>query len=225
MIIDVILVALFLVAAIWGAHKGGVKIIASLVSFVLAFVLAYTFASAVGDYVKETSFGAVIEQAIETRILNKVDEETQTDVTEESEITESNNTDAIGKIEEMLGNKVDEIVSDNKEALADKIIGAVFYGIGFLSTFIAVKLVLFIVFVVIELIFKLPVLNTFNKLIGCVLEVVLMLLKVWLVLGLISFIAPLDFMQSVIELINQSVIAKVLYEHNIIVNLIIGKII
>ena len=41
MIIDVILVALGIVAAIWGAYKGGVKIIASIVSFFLAILLAY----------------------------------------------------------------------------------------------------------------------------------------------------------------------------------------
>lgn len=220
MIIDVILVVAFLVAAIWGAHKGGIKIIASLVSFVLAFVLAYTLAGTVGEYIKGTSFGESIEQAIETRILNTEKEEVEPN--EESDLQD---TDAVTKIEEAIGEKVDEVVSESKEALANKIVEYVFVGIGFLATFIGIKLILFIIFLIIELIFKLPVLKAFNKLTGGILEVVLLLLKVWILLGLISFAAPLDFMQRVIELINGSLITKALYEYNIIVSLIIGKII
>ena len=52
MVIDIILVILIIIAALWGAHKGGVKIIASIASFVIAFVLAYFLASTVGEYIK-----------------------------------------------------------------------------------------------------------------------------------------------------------------------------
>jgi len=228
MILDIILIALFLVAIVWGAHKGGVKIIAGLASFILAFVLAYTLADNVANYIQGTSIGIKIEDAIESRIINNEeqgleDSEQNNGLIEEIQEKDETQTDAITKIEEALGNKVNDVVNDGKELVGEKVVGAVFYGIGFLTTFIGVKIVLFIVFLIIGVIFKLPILKTFNKLIGCILEVVLMLFKVWIVLGLISFIAPLDFMQSVIELINQTVITKLLYEHNIIVSLIIGK--
>lgn len=217
MVIDIIIVAIFIIAAIWGAHKGAIKIIASLGSFILAFALAYTLAGTVGDYIKSTEIGNKIEQAIETRIVSENNEETSDEKIEE--------TDAIGKIEQMLGDTIEESIANNKEALTEKIVGYVFVAIGFLTTFVVVKLVLFIAFAIIELVFKLPVLKTFNKLTGCVLELVLMLLKIWIVLGIISFIAPLEFMTQPIELLNESVITKALYDHNIIVNLIIGRII
>ena len=217
MILDIILVSLFLVAIIWGGHKGGVKIIAGLVSFVLAFVLAYTLADSVGGYIRETSIGLKIENVIEARITNREEQP------ENSELVEETKVDAITKIEDILENKVDDIVNEGKNEIAKKISSAVFYGIGFLITFIGVKLVLFIVFLIIGAVFKLPILKTFNKLVGGILEVVLMLFKVWIILGLISFVAPLDFMQGVIEIINESTITKLLYEYNIIVTLIIGK--
>jgi len=223
--LDIILVILLVATAIWGAYKGGIKIIASLVSFVLAFVLAYTLANTVGNYVRNTSFGSVIEQAVETRILDNKEDMTDDNDINNDEIKEEENADAIAKIEQAVGDKVEEVISQNKELLAEKIINAVFYGMGFLLTFIAVKLALFIIFLVVELIFKLPVLKSFNRIAGCVLELLLTVIKVWMVLGLISFMAPLEFMQGVTNLIGESVITKLLYEHNIIVSLIIGKII
>lgn len=241
MVIDIVLVILFLIAVLWGIHKGGVKIIASLVSLVLALVLAYAFAGTIGEYIKGTSFGNSIQNAIETKIMGeenkqpeKNDEENKdVNIYNEEQVTENktevdiNKEDesTIDKIEGAIDNKVDEIVNDGKEALATKIVSTTFYGIGFILTFLGVKLILFIAFLIVELIFKLPVLKMFNKLLGGALELVLMLVRIWIVLGLINFVAPLEFMSKVVNIINGSVITKLLYENNIIVTLIMGKII
>lgn len=222
MIIDIVLVIIFVVAVLWGMHKGGVKIIASLVSLVLALALAYAFAGTIGEYIKGTGFGSSIQTAIETKIMgeeNKVPEiNDEVDIYNEEPLVEN-------KIEGAIDNKVDEIVNDGKEALATKIISTTFYGIGFILTFIGVKLILFIAFLIVELVFKLPVLKLFNKLLGGGLELVLMLIRIWIVLGLVNFIAPLEFMGKVVNIINGSVITKLLYENNIIVTLIMEKII
>lgn len=236
MVIDIILVIFFVIAVIWGIHKGGVKIIASLISLLVALVLAYAFAGTIGEYIKGTSFGNSIQDAIETKIIgdnNKSPEiNDHVDIYNEEQFTETktpvnNNKDesAIQKIEGVIDNKVDEIVNDGKEALAAKIVSTTFYGIGFILTFIGVKLILFIVFLIVEFIFKLPVLKAFNKLLGGALEFVLMLVRIWIVLGLVNFMAPLEFMGKVINIIDGSVITKLLYENNIIVTLIMGKII
>lgn len=236
MVIDIVLVILFLIAVLWGIHKGGVKIIASLVSLVLALVLAYAFAGTIGEYIKGTSFGNSIQTAIENKIMGETNKQPEindeVDIYNEEQFENKTKVDInkqesspIDKIEGAIDNKVDEIVNDGKEALATKIISTTFYGIGFILTFIGVKLILFIVFLIVELIFKLPVLKTFNKLLGGALELVLMLVRIWVVLGLINFVAPLEFMSKVVNIINGSVITKLLYENNIIVTLIMGKII
>ena len=168
------------------------------------------------------NFGSAIQNAIETNIVG---EEEKGNTSQEDAVEIVEDQTVIDKMEDKLNEKVDQVVTEGKEALTEKIIATTFYGIGFLITFIGVKITLFIAFAIVEFIFKLPVLNAFNKLVGGILEVVLMLAKLWMVLGLISFIAPLDFMQKVVELINGSVITKLLYDNNIIVTLIIGKII
>ena len=60
-------------------------------------------------------------------------------------------------------------------------------------------------------VFNLPVLKSFNELFGIIAAVVLLVLKVWVVLAIVNFIAPMNFMSGIIKLINSSIITKVLY--------------
>ena len=231
MIIDIILLIIFIIAAIWGANKGGVKIIAGLLSFVLSFALAYALAGTVGEYIRNTGFGQTIEHAIENRMVSSKTDGTEILIHEDSTKKQENSTpgqnefDIIAKIEEMVSDKVDETIHNSKEVIGQKVVQYVFVAIGFLVTFIGVKLVLWIVCIIVEWLFKLPLLKALNKQTGCILEVVLMLLKIWIVLGVISFISPLDFMSTPMAMINGSTFTKFLFENNLLVSLIIGKII
>ena len=97
-----------------------------------------------------------------------------------------------------------------------------FIGIGFMLVFITAKLVLGIAFFILELIFELPLLKEMNKLAGLAIESGFMLVKIWMVFGLISFMSPIDFMAKTMQLLNDTVLAKLIYDNNLLLSFIIS---
>ena len=100
-----------------------------------------------------------------------------------------------------------------------------FIGIGFISVFVVSRIVIFIVQKILESIFELPVLKTFNKLGGVIASALLFLIEVSIILAIVKSISSLNFMSGTINFIQSSVITKVLYDHNIFTNIILSKII
>ncbi len=210
MILDIILVVLVIGAFVLGNKKGFIKIISGMVTFIIAFAVAYIFANNVADYIRyDTVVGSKIEQSISTSISNVINQENKEN--------ESN------KLETMFGDKINEIAQNGKNKTVSVITNYIFTGIGFIVTFVLAKAVLLIVTIMLDGVFNLPVLKSFNELGGIIAAVVLLVLKVWIVLAIIHFVAPMEFMSGIVKLINSSVITKVLYEHNILVSLIATK--
>lgn len=204
MILDIILITLLVFIMIYGYWKGCIKIVARLVSLILAFVLAYLLASTVGGYIADTSIGMEIKTGIESSILEKLYSSEQMTV--------------ISMIQEKLG-------IQNENELTIKIIDYVFTGIGFIIVFVVARIVLWIAQHILENIFELPVLKTFNKLGGVIASVVIYIIEISIILAVIKSISTISFMSGAVNVIQSSVITKMLYDHNIITNIILSKII
>lgn len=204
MVLDIILITLLVFIMIYGYWKGCIKIVARLVSLILAFVLAYLLASTVGGYIADTSIGMEIKTGIESSILEKLYSSEQMTV--------------ISMIQEKLG-------IQNENELTIKIIDYVFTGIGFVIVFVVARIVLWIAQHILENIFELPVLKTFNKLGGVIASVVIYIIEISIILAVIKSISTISFMSGAVNVIQSSVITKMLYDHNIITNIILSKII
>lgn len=212
MVLDIIIIVLVIGAVILGNKKGFIKIASGFVTFLIAFVIAYIFANNVADYIRyDTGVGSKIEQSISTSISSALDKENN----EEKEET--------SKLSEMFGDKINEIVESNKDNTSVVITNYAFTGIGFVATFVVVKLVLIVATIMLDGVFNLPVLKSFNKLGGIIASVILLLLKIWIVLAIIHFVSPMEFMQGIVKAIDSSVITSMLYDHNILVTLISTK--
>ena len=219
MLIDIILILILLISVIIGYKKGFIKILAGLISFVLAFILAYMFSGTAADYIKSTNVGNKIETSIETSVgyyLNVKEEKIETDQEEKNK-----KIDIINIIEQNAEEKIEQ----GKVNIIEKVTDYVFAGIGFATVFVLVKIVLLIVFFVLQKIFELPVLKSFNKLGGISVQVILTLLKISLVLAVLKFVSPIGAVQGIINKVDSSVITKILYEHNIIADIILKKVI
>lgn len=204
MVLDVILIVLLLIMAIYGYVKGFIKIIAKLVSVIVAFVLAYLLANMVGDFIQTTSFGNSIKTSIESNILYKFDTIEQ------------------NMIVEMLN---DNLIANEQSQIANKIIRYVFTGMGFIVTFVLIRIVLWIVQKILEGIFELPVLKTFNKLGGVIVSVVVFVIEISIILAIINSLSSIEFMNGAVNLIRSSIITKAIYENNVFTSIIFSKII
>ena len=204
MSLDIILIVLFVFMMIYGYIKGCIGIVSKLVSVILAFVLAYLLAGSIGSYIANTSWGENISNSIKNSVITELDNSEQSTI--------------ISMVQQKLN-----VGSENGVLTA--IVDYVFTGIGFVIVFIASRLVLWIAQKILENIFELPILKTFNKLGGIIAAAILFVIEVSIILAVIKSISSMAFMNSAVNMIQSSIITKALYDHNIFTNLILSKII
>lgn len=204
MILDIVLIILFLLMILYGYKKGCIGIVAKLVSLIIAFVLAYFLAQTVGNYIANTDLGANIATRIESKVLDSLNGSSEKTV--------------VSIVQEQLNLK-------SEETIIPKIVEYVFTGVGFIVIFVVSRIILWIAQKILESIFELPILKTFNKLGGVITAAILYIVEISILLAVINSISTLSFMEKIVGTIQSSVITKVLYDHNIFTNLILSKII
>lgn len=203
MILDIVLVVIFILMLLYGGKKGLIGIVAKLVAVVLAFVLAYILADAVGQYISSTNIGNKIQTNINGFVIQGLESKDQANVLQ------------------ILQNNIN--IAD-KQNVSSKIGEYVFTGIGFISVFILARIVLWIGQKILESVFELPVLKTFNKLGGVIASGVLFVIEVSVILAVIECLSTFNFMSGIIGVIESSVITNELYVHNIVTTIIFSKI-
>lgn len=212
MIVDVILILALALSVFIGYKKGFVKVAVKLATFLLAIVLSFLLQSSVAKFIGE-EIG--LKNTISITVQSKL-----TSLTENKE--EGLKTDI-----KMLEKTVDEINSaaeDKKAEIiktwSDNIANFVLKGISFIVIFLTVSILMGIIGLILNSVVKLPVLKTLNGLFGGVTEFVLMLFRVMILLTIIYFVSPLEIAEPIIKYINSSCITKLLYENNIIINIL-----
>lgn len=224
MILDVILVILFLLMLLYGYKKGCIGIVANLVSLIVAFVLAYLLAGAMGEYIANTGWGKNIQNGISSKFLEQEqieDKETKN----EMDLVETNQDENTSINDNKITVIQNDVIEDVKNSAVNKITGYVFTGLGFVIVFVAARIVLWLAQKILEGIFELPVLKAFNKFGGIITAALIFIIEVSVILAVIKSISAMTFMTGTINVIQSSIITKVLYEHNIVANIILSKII
>lgn len=202
--IDIVLIIIFLLILFRGYKKGFIKIVTKLVSAIVALVLAWLLAETVGEFIASTTIGSNIKVNIQTVVGEKIARREQTDV--------------LTMIQNQFGLK-------DANSVSNKLCEYVFITLGFVSVFILARLVLWIAQKVLENIFDLPVLRTFNKLGGVIASGVLFILEISIILALANTLSDFEFMKPIIGYIDSTVVVKALYDYNIFTNIILSKIV
>lgn len=232
MVLDIIVVSLALISGIVGIKKGMIAIVTKLVGFVLALVFGFMFYKSLASYLTQNyEFSAKITESIKNAIVSETQKSSESDA-ESAEDTEKvqeeyisisnilqkfNLTGKINLEEEQESLSQEKTLSD---AVAEKITVYIMNIISFLIIFLGIIIVAAVLSLILGLIFSLPLLNSVNKIGGFVAEVALLMVKLWVVLGIISILSPMSFMTWVVGLIESSTVIKFLYNHNILMQLI-----
>lgn len=212
MIIDIVLILVIVLSAFIGYKKGFVKVIVKLGTFLIALVLAFLLQSSVAKFIGE-DIG--FKNTISTTVQNKL-----------SDYAKSKEDDKKTDIK-MLEKTIDEINSAAEEKKAEviqkwanNIADFILKGLSFIIIFFTVAIVMGILSLILNTVVKLPVLDTLNGVLGLGAAVILMAVRIMILLTIIYFVSPLEIIQPVINYINTSCITKLLYENNIIVNIL-----
>ena len=200
-IVDIVIVAIFALCLILGYKRGLtgslIKILSFVVSLVIAFVLFIPVSNIIID---NTQIDENLEQSIRELIIQE-----ESNSTEESKMPEA--------ITDYISEKVEQAADDAKESIVDSTATDVAQTIVKAGTWIA--LFRFIT----SLIAKLPVIKQFDKLGGIIYGLLEALIIVYVILAIISFVAPMTN-GTLSEAIDSSILGSLMYNNNLLLKII-----
>ena len=211
-VLDLILVAICFFTVFFAAKRGFIRSIMGFASKIIALIVAYTFTPALSEFIKtrfligplSDSIGSYLRTFVVrdgvydfTALADKVPDLLQRYVISGDELSAK-----IGSMEQTG----EEALRSVSEHIAGKGSGMIATAIAFIGLFIVTCFVLWIVTRVADAVFKLPVLNAANKVLGVafgVLSAVLLTLvysaEVSMLVGALGAVAPKVFGEDVLD--------------------------
>lgn len=202
MILDGIVIVFLIFSAVSGYKKGLATILISLIGFVIALVLAFTFKSTLVDLaIEKTDVGNVLNKTISEGIDKAIQTKT----------SESSNSFYTGIVKNMASG---ETVDDLTNKVVEFILGTA----AFILIFLAVNSCSYILQMMLNIVFDLPILSSINNIGGFGIGILMGLFKIWIVLAIISMVIPMFGGLKV--MIDSSAVTKMLYNTNILMKLL-----
>ena len=201
-ILDIVVVLLIVLGALSGHKKGLVGILVRFAALILSIVLAFMFQSVVADAIYNTGIGPKVADIAKTNIQKMIDNGENVDKS------------IYGKV---LSSTVTE---DNIVQASENISRFVMKGLSFIAIFLIVRIICYILQMILNVVFNLPILSTINSTGGTAVGALSVLIKIWILLALVSFVAPLPMFDGIITRINETFLIKFLYNNNLLVAIV-----
>lgn len=196
-IIDLVLLAFIALTTYIGYKRGLIKVAFKLVSFVLAIVIAVILYKPLSTLIiKYTPLDETIEQTVESRLTSS-----------ETSKEEADN---------MVANYFNQVKNASKAAMAKAISQAIIQVSCILIVFIVATIILLLFKFSGDLLAKLPIIKQLNSVGGFIYGLLLGFVILYILFALISLLAPIANINNIIKLINSSILANIMYHHNII---------
>lgn len=188
MILDIIIAAIFVIFAIIGAKRGLVKSLLGVGVVIISIVITMNCYTYLADFFRSTVvYGQLtdnLNERIEEYVSNTMDEGKMKELFEEAPAGISALLSGFGVSTEDVSEKYSEMINAGEENIAGSISDYIVMpaaktlsnALAVLVTFIACVLVLNLAVVLLDLLFKLPILKTFNKIGGLLIGLVMALL-------------------------------------------------
>lgn len=200
--LDLVVIALIAIGAFSGHKKGLIGILVSFASLILSIILAFTFQSVVSEAIYNSGVGSKVQDVIEDSMQEMIDDGKTVNVS-------------------FYGNIISNITtSEQVSQAAESVTRFIMKGLSFILIFLVVHLICYILRMILNLVFNLPILSSINGMGGTIVGALSVVIKVWLVLAIISFISPLPMFSSVVDYIDKTILIKLLYNNNFVVGII-----
>ena len=207
-IVDLIIIAVVLLFIFLGYKKGLTGSLIKLLSFIIAIVVAFVLYKPVANAVIENT---VIDDNIRTTLRATLGVEDKTENTEEnvpSTIMDNINQEIENATDEVKANVIDQTT-----------ITIVNIGSG-IVIFLAVRVILVIISLFAKILTDLPVIKQVDKLGGLAYGAIEGIVIVYAVLAVISLTSVIWANNAVVTAIAKSSLGEMLYNNNIILNLL-----
>lgn len=238
----VAVVAVLLVFAFIGHQKGMLRIVFSFGSLLIALLVSYLAAPYMTELLKDQTALYTWVQEKSTEFVNREaqpDEEPQASEEQEDSASAKNaaqDGDIGSTVADMLDglslptplrDQIEEAASQAEAAeeatvaqvktqISNKMAELAVSAIGFAVTLLIARIVLWILYAVLDMVSRLPVIHGINQTVGMVVGLAEGLLLVWIFFALLTCLMQTQFGRQCLEWIAESRLLSFLYEYNIL---------
>ena len=193
-LLDVILVALI--------AFGAIGFLVGFASLILSIILAFAFQSVVANALYDSGIGEKVKDVASENIQQMID-----------------NGENIE--DSFYGSIISNTVTQNQVSQAGEVVARfVMKGLSFIVIFLIVRLICYILQMILNVVFNLPILSSINSMGGTVVGILSILIKIWIILAVVSFISPLPIFEGISKFIDNTILLKLLYNNNLLVTII-----
>lgn len=218
--VDIIIIVILALCALWGYYKGLLRMIVSIVASILTILIAVVVSPMVNDFVKEnTDIYQNVEESIEVQL-----ESYTTEYLEEIEDSQQENfIESLGlpkAVESMiLKNNTAEYYAEQGistffQYLSKLIASIVISTAIFVLTYIVAFIVLRVICVAIKIVDYLPFVREANRLSGMILCLAQALLIIWVLCLASTPFSAIPLGQWLNGIIQESRVLQILYQYN-----------
>ena len=211
-IIDIVIVVIIALCLFLGYRRGLTGSLLKILSFVLAIVIAFILFKPVSNLViNHTNW----DDSLKTSIEQFITEKTSTPE-EQSSLPQV----IVDYIDETMAKSVNEAKEVAIENTAQSVTNLIVNAGVWIAVFIIARILLIFIKFITALIAKLPVIKQFDKLGGILYGILEAFVILYVLLAIISFIAPMINNAEFIDALNKSFIGSMLYNNNILLKIL-----
>lgn len=222
-----ILVLLFLAAYIVrGYHNGFIKTVFSICAVFIALVVASLGSSVLGGLLQEND---TVYEAFNSRVVKTL--EIESDAKSASEQQSYIDSLPVPKrLREALGennnSKVYELMDTSKfeDYISGYITGMMLNALAFAVLFIVTLILVRILANVLDIVSKLPVINSINKLGGLLLGVLHGFVVLWILCVVLTIFSGTNIGEMCFKAINESTFLSVIYNNNLLLHFVVNAV-
>ena len=175
-IINISLIAVILVFLVVGIKRGFIKELVSLIGFIVAFITALFLSGIGSSFVYDTFVDGFVQEKVSSAVVQSVDNEVDGVLVSIPEYfinaAEATGTDIEGVVKSNIGASVEEtansVAATVSKEIAKPVIGALIRVILFIIIFIIVKILIDWIGRALDLVGRLPVIHSLNRVFGAV---------------------------------------------------------
>lgn len=222
-LLDLALIAIVVISVMIAKKRGFIKSSDTIISLIISALLIVTLLEPFTSFLVKSPLGKTISDKISFRIEQKADDEF---VIEDEQSAKDFGID-LGLpvfMTNMVGDKIEDI--DNMKddiitAMSEAVTEAVLKVVAIIVLFILVKIGVFFLIKLLDVAFKLPLLNDINKILGIVVGAINGVLAVYMLCAALALFAPSESMDTLKVAIDNSILVKYFYNNNLLIDLFI----
>lgn len=230
-IIDLVLIGIITASVLVAKKRGFLKSSYTILSLIISAVLIVTLQQPFTDYLSASALGQTVRDKVQVQVMGTAEKEME-------EIDDEEDGETAVKVGEMMGlpsflmdfldeklqkqtEAVETMKNDALTVLTETVTEVILKIASIILLFLAVRLGVFLLLRLLNILFKLPLLSGINSFLGMLVGALNGLLIVYILCAVLTLLAPTESLSAISSVVDNTLITKYFYDNNLLIEMFI----